>query len=70
MQNDQPASCSPADRFASQTKSRTQTKMANLIDFVHQNTQNATSQKRCSSGKGLNVGKTKQRNISIISQTD
>jgi len=38
MQNDQPASCSPADRSASQTKYRKWTKMTNL--FWHDVKQN------------------------------
>jgi len=36
MQNDRPVSCSPADRFASQTKYIKWTKMKNLLDFVAQ----------------------------------
>jgi hypothetical protein len=38
MQNDQLASTSPADRFASETKHRKFTKMANLLPFVSHKT--------------------------------
>jgi len=38
MQNDQPASGLPADRFASQTRNRKITEMGNLLDSVAQKT--------------------------------